>query len=399
MNDEKQQSRRHRIALIGGGTAIALGIAAGGIGVGLAPHPESSTTASKPATVQPAIRPWYGSDSNGFGSGGTGSGGSGAGGSAPAGSTPATAAQETGVVTIVSRLDYDSGSEAAGTGIILSRGGEILTNNHVVEGSTSITVTVESTGESYTADVVGTDSSDDVAVLQLVDANGRDVTGLTPATIDGDAVGIGDTVTDVGNAGGTGELVASTGQVTALQQSIQVQDDVTGAAKSLTGLIEVNADVVPGDSGGPLLDAEGEVAGIATAASSGSREVTGYAIPIASALAVAKQIEAGHAGGAVVIGLPAFLGVELANSAAGGSGLGQGGVLLSGVVAGQPAEAAGLAAGDVITSIDGTAVTDADALTAAIAAHHPGDRIVVGYTDASGAAQQLTITLGEGPAA
>lgn len=383
-------ARRYAGLLIGGATVIALGIGACGVGVGyaLAGGTSNSSQAAGP-----------GSSQNQGGSGGLGEGQSGGRrgtfggpGTASVGATAATAAQKAGVVTIISTLDY-SRAEAAGTGIILTSSGRILTNNHVVQGSTSIRVTVQSTGASYTAKVVGTDETDDVAVLQLVDSSGADVTGLTTARIDRHALAVGDAVTSVGNAEGTGSLVAASGTVTALQQSITVANDVTGADEHLAGLIETNADVVSGDSGGPLIDAQGEVAGVVTAASSGSRAVTGYAIPIDSALSIARQIVDGRASSTIVIGLPAFLGVELASQQPGS------GVLISGVITGSAAAGTGLAAGDTITAVDGTAVTTTDSLSALIRAHAIGDRVTVTFTDATGASQQVTVTLGAGPAA
>ncbi|MFW8745963.1 trypsin-like peptidase domain-containing protein, partial [Mesorhizobium japonicum] len=113
----------------------------------------------------------------------------------------------------------------------------------------------------------------------------------------------------VGNAGGTGRLVVASGTVAALDQQIQVADDTTGAEKTLSGLVELDADIVSGDSGGPVLDAQGEVAAIATAASSGTSDVTGYAIPIATAMSIADRIAAGDASGVITLGLPAFRGV------------------------------------------------------------------------------------------
>ncbi|HEV7741669.1 MAG TPA: trypsin-like peptidase domain-containing protein [Pseudolysinimonas sp.] len=312
--------------------------------------------------------------------------------------TPATGAQTAGVVTITTDLYYGQGA-AAGTGIILSSDGTILTNNHVVEGSTSIQVTVESTGVTYAAQVVGTDPVDDIAVIRLADA-----AGLTAATLDHDVAATGDTVTSVGNAGGTGDLVAASGPVTGVGQSITVHDELTGAAKRLTGLIEVGADVVSGDSGGPLLDAGGQVTGIVTAASSGSQTPTGYAIPIATALDVAQQILAGDVSGNVSLGVPAFLGVTLAHtpigaaSSAAGSGAAGSGAVISGVVPGLPADRAGLGAGDTITAIDGTPIGSYDDLSAVIAAHEAGDTIRLSFTDAGGAASTVTLTLVGGPA-
>ena len=390
--------RRYRGLLIGGATVIALGIGACGVGVGVALAGVQSSSTSQ-AAVPGSLTPGGGT-SNGSGGSRDGSGdGSGrhgtftGPGTASVNATAATAAQKVGVVTVLSTLNYDSRAEAAGTGIILSSRGEILTNNHVVQGSTAIKVTVESTGASYAARVVGTDETDDIAVLQLVDSSGAPVTGLTKATIDTGTLSAGDAVTSVGNAEGTGNLVAATGTVTALEQSITVANDITGADEHLTGLIETDADVVSGDSGGPLIDKQGEVAGVVTAASSGSRAVTGYAIPIDTALAIAKQIVDGHASSTIVIGLPAFLGVELASDQTGS------GVLISGIVAGSAAAGTGLAAGDTITAVDGSPATTADALSSMIKAHAIGDRVTISYTDASGAAQQVTVTLAAGPAA
>lgn len=302
--------------------------------------------------------------------------------------TPASDEQTTGVVTIVSTLYYDDSTQAAGTGVILTSDGEILTNNHVIDGATSIEVTVESTGETYSATVVGSDSTNDIALLQLDDAS-----GLDPSDVSDAAVAVGDEVTSIGNAEGTGDLVAAAGVVTAVDESITVGNEYTGAQESLTGLIEINADVVSGDSGGPLVDSDGDVLGVVTAASSGSADITGFAIPIATALDIVEQIQSGVETDTVQVGLPAFLGVQLASTQQAA------GVTVGGVIAGTAASNAGLAAGDVITAVDGTAVTTSEALSALIATYEPGDSIVVSFTDASGASQQATATLMEGPAA
>ncbi|HEY4331080.1 MAG TPA: trypsin-like peptidase domain-containing protein [Ilumatobacteraceae bacterium] len=381
--------RRYRGLLIGGAAVIALGIGASGVGVGATLAGMQSGSSSQAGSQN---------GTGGTGNGGTGGTGGQQGtfsgpGTASVNASAATSAQKVGVVTIVSTLNYDSQAEAAGTGIILTSKGEILTNNHVVEGSTAIKVTVESTGAEYTAKVVGTDETDDIAVLQLVDSSGADVTGLTKAAIDTDTLSAGDSVISVGNAEGTGNLVAASGTVTALNQAITVANDITGDDEHLSGLIETDADVVSGDSGGPLIDKQGEVTGVVTAASSGSRNVTGYAIPIETALSIAKKIVNGEASSTIIIGLPAFLGVELADTQTGN------GVLLSGVVAGSAAAGTALAAGDTITAVNGTAATTSDSLSALIKAHHIGDQVTITYTDASGASQQVTVTLAAGPAA
>lgn len=378
--------RRHRRAVaIASVTALALVLGGGGTVVAYQAAHRSSTVHAQPG---------FGGGQNGWrdpstqggqGFGGSGRGSSGA--STSSSATTATAAQQVGVVTIVTTVQYGQG-EAAGTGMILSSDGEILTNNHVVEGATSIEVTVESTGRTYAADVVGTDPTEDVAVLKLANAS-----GLTAIDLSDDAAQVGDTVTDVGNAGGTGTLVAASGTVTDLDQRITVQDEVTGAGKTLDGLIELSADIQSGDSGGPVLDADGDVVGIATAASSGSADVTGYAIPIATAEAVVRQIESGVETDTVQLGLPAFLGVQLSQQSV------SAGVGVSGTIQGSGAEAAGLEAGDTITAVDGEAVADSPGLSAIIAQHQPGDRIAVTYTDAAGTSHTATVTLGEGPAA
>jgi len=275
-------------------------------------------------------------------------------------------------------------AQAAGTGMVLTPDGEVLTNNHVVEGATSITVTVLSTGESYPATVVGTDPTDDVAVLQLTAASGVDT-----VQVDDDSVAVGDDVTAVGNAGGEAGTAAAAGTVTALGQSITATDESGQDAEQLTGLIEIAADVEAGDSGGPLYDAEGEVVGMDTAASSSGGQA--YAVPIGTALSIADQIVAGVDDDTVHQGLPAFLGVSVL-------GTGAGGATVAGVVAGGPADGAGLTAGDVITAIGGTATTSADDVGAALAGLDAGDQVPVAWTDATGADHQATVILVAGPA-
>jgi S1-C subfamily serine protease len=299
--------------------------------------------------------------------------------------TDATATQERGLVYVDTILDHGAG-EAAGTGMVLTADGEVLTNHHVVEGSTSISVEVVSTGRTYDAEVVGYDATHDVAVLQLDDA-----AGLTTVTTDPDeVVAAGDPVTAVGNANGDGGAAsAAAGTVTAVDQAITVASETGGEASRLSGLIEVDADIIAGDSGGALYDDEGEVVGMSTAASSGSPDVTGYAVPIAQALAVAEQIEAGTSSDTVQIGDHGYLGVSLSSEVTG--------ALVAGVQDDSPAAGAGLVAGSTITALGGRAVTSADALADAVAERSVGDRVTVAWTDPSGLAHTETVTLGEGP--
>jgi len=311
----------------------------------------------------------------------------------------ATGAQEIGVVDINTVLAYES-AEAAGTGMVLTSGGEILTNNHVIEGSTSISVTVVTTGQTYSATVVGTDATDDIAVLQLSGASDLTVAKFATAT-----VAVGDAVTGVGNAQGAGGTpAASPGIVTAINQTITTQADGSAAAETLTGLIETNADIQSGDSGGPLFNAGDQVVGIDTAAQQGGYRTAGYAIPISTALSITQQIESGTASANIVIGYPAFLGVQVSNTAtAGRSRYAQqstvAGALISGVVPDGPAAAAGLAAGDTITAVDGTTIDSPSALTATLAGDAPGQTVTITWTDSSGAAETAPVTLVNGPAA
>jgi S1-C subfamily serine protease len=297
----------------------------------------------------------------------------------------------TGVVVVDTNLAYENGA-AAGTGMVLTSSGEVLTNNHVIKGATSIRVVVPRTGRTYTATVVGYDVSDDVAVLQLAGAS-----NLKTVTISTAKLAVGKTVTALGNAGGTGTLVSAKGRITGLGKSITASDD-QGGSEQLTGLIETNAALQPGDSGGPLLDGAGRVVGMDTAASTGfgfqavTRTSDAYAIPIAKALSIAKAIVSGTASTTVHVGGTAFLGIEVQSDPYGS------GVVIAGVVSGGPADSAGLIAGDEITSVDGHSVSAPTDVSSLILAEKPGTTVTVTYTDQSGTSQTASVTLGSGPA-
>jgi S1-C subfamily serine protease len=392
---------RPSIAKVGAATAggaLALALA---LGAAATTSTDASSTVSSSSSSS-TTRDWgrYGTQPWGGGTGtGTldpGSTGSDSLGGGDVGSTGtqveaaglASAAQVAGVVDIVTTVNYDQG-EAAGTGIVLTSDGRILTNNHVVEGATSISVTVLSTRRTYEAAVVGTSPTNDIAVLQLKGAS-----GLTTARLgDSSTVGVGDDVTGVGNAGNDAGTSAAAGTVTALDEQITATDGAGSDSETLTGLIEIAADIRSGDSGGPLYDAGGRVVGIDTAAQTtarGGSTVAGYAIPVNHALEVARQIVAGVDDATIHQGLPAFLGIRLAPWGTG--------TTIAGVVDGSAAEAAGLGAGDTITSIGGTPVAKPDAISAAVASHDPGERVRVTWTDAGGVEHGTTVTLGSGPA-
>jgi S1-C subfamily serine protease len=322
------------------------------------------------------------------------------------------------LVDVVSTDGYQ-GATSAGTGIVLTSTGEILTNNHVIEGATSIKVTDIGNGRTYTATVVGYDASHDVAVIQLQGAS-----GLTTASLgDSSSVQTGDRVTALGNAEGKGGTPSvATGTVTALNQSITASDELSSVSEQLTGLIETNAPIQPGDSGGPLVNSYGQVIGMDTAASSNyqfqgqsSTATQAYAIPINDAVAIAKQIEAGTTSADVHIGATAFLGLETSGSSSnsgafggfGGSGgfggqnsqSGAAGVTIAGTVSGSPAASAGLTAGDTITAIAGQSVSSAKTVAHTLVKYHPGDSISVSWTDTAGQSHTANLTLASGPAA
>jgi S1-C subfamily serine protease len=328
-----------------------------------------------------------------------------------------------GIVDVTSTLGFQNAT-AKGTGIVLTSNGEILTNNHVINGATAVSVTDIGNGKTYKATVVGYDESHDIAVLQLSGAS-----GLTTATTgDSSTVKVGDGVVALGNAGGAGGTPAvAAGAVTALNQSITASDESSGSSEQLTGLIETNADIQAGDSGGPLVNSHAQVIGIDTAAStsfqfggnggnggfgdggsgssgsgssgsgsSGSSGSTqGFAIPINTALSIAKQIEGGQGSSTVHIGPTAFLGLEIAGT---NQGFSQG-VQLAGTQSGTPAAAAGLGQGDVVTALDGKSVSTGTDITEILVGHHPGDKVSIAWTDVEGQSHTATLTLGTGPAA
>ena len=307
-----------------------------------------------------------------------------------------TASLSAGVVDIYTVLGYQN-AEAAGTGIILTADGEILTNNHVIAGSTAITVVVVTTGKSYTAKVVGTDAADDIAVVRLTGAS-----GLVPAHLgDSSTVRVDDPVVAVGNAGGRGGTpTTATGKVTALDQQIVASDENGANQEQLQGLIQIDARLQAGESGGPLYNGAGEVIGIDTAGEAfrrfSGRGGVGFAIPINAALAIAHDIEQGKTSDSIVLGTPGFLGVATSDVTASD---GSTGPVITEVVTGTPAARIGLHTNDIINSIDGAIVDSTDALSSVLHSHHGGDKVTVAWTGNDGQPHSATVTLADGPAA
>jgi S1-C subfamily serine protease len=296
-----------------------------------------------------------------------------------------------GVVVIETNLGYQGG-QAAGTGMVLTSSGEILTNNHVIRGATDIKVVVPNTGQSYSAQVVGYDVSHDVALLR---ANGASNL-KTISQGDSGSVNTGQSVQAVGNAGGTGRLSFASGTVTNVDRAITVSDD-QGGSENLSGLIETNAAVRPGDSGGPLLNSSGQVIGMDTAASAGNDVAQpsandGFAIPINNAMSFVRQIESGNGSGTVHVGGTAFLGVESTANSYSGSG-----AVISAVVPGSAAEAAGLSPGDLILSVGGQTISSPDELSQVVLTQKPGASISAVYLDQAGTTQTANVTLASGP--
>ena len=301
-----------------------------------------------------------------------------------------------GLVDINTRLSHQNGS-VAGTGIVLSASGEVLTNNHVISGGISIDVTDVGNGQTYPATVVGYDRSHDAAVLQLQNAS-----GLQTASIgDSSSVAVGDAIAAIGNAGGRGgtpSIVAGT--VSGLGHTITVSDDIAGSAEHLVGMIQVAADLQPGDSGGPLVNAAGQVVGIDTAAATGSHssDAEGFAIPINDAIAISKQIEDGTASPSVHIGPTGALGIVAQTpTTQAGDGSAVSGALVTGVTAGSPCAQSGLAPADVIVSLDGVAVDSPTAVITLLVSHHPGDLVQLVWLDPSGQQHHATVLLVVGP--
>jgi S1-C subfamily serine protease len=300
------------------------------------------------------------------------------------------AGPRTGVVVVNTNLAFVD-SAAAGTGIVLTSSGLVLTNNHVIRGATTIRITDPSDGLTFPARVLGYSVLKDVALLQL-----QHPRGLKPARLgNSSSARVGEAVTAVGNAGGTGSLSVVTGRVIGLGRTITVSDD-QGSSNRLVGMIETSAPLEPGDSGGPLL-ANGRVIGVDAAASQSSgfdESGDGFAIPINTGLSIAHQIESGRRSSTVHVGPTAFLGVLLSTD--GGSG-GPPGAAVQSVVPGSAADRAGIQGGDVITRAGGQTITSAARLHSIILRAVPGKPLRLTWIDSTGNTTTATVRPPAGP--
>jgi S1-C subfamily serine protease len=428
---------RRRIGLL---SYVAVALVAGALGAGSVValyHPASSSTAvplPSSSGLAPAPLPT---------------------GAIPAPSTaPGTSTGESGVVSkiepglviINTALQYNS-EQAAGTGMVITSGGLVLTNNHVIEDATRITATVVSTGRTYDVRVVGYDVTGDVALIQMEGASGLHTVPIGTSA----GLKVGQPVVAMGNAEGRSMIVPAAGSITGLNQTITASDQGgTVTSETLHGMIETNADIVSGDSGGPLANTAGQVIGMNTAGNDvqfQTQTAEGFAIPINTALAIARQIQAGQASSTISIGYPPFMGIYIAQGSNaspqaqeaqqegngfgggfGGGGFGNGGfggfgnggssgcytndagltapstianvssgTLIVGVICGSPAASAGMTAGSVITAVNGQAVGSPDDLTSVVSKYRPGDTIAVTWVSPSGQRTTSNIDLIQGP--
>jgi S1-C subfamily serine protease len=343
-----------------------------------------------------------------------------------------------GLVEISSNLRYQ-GSQAAATGMVISKNGLVLTNNHVITDTTQLNAKVVATGKQFTAKWLGYDSADDVAVLKLVGAHNLRVVPLGNST----SVRIGDHVIAMGNAYGAGRFPAVAGTITGLHRTITASDSGAATKETLHGMLQTNAGIVQGDSGGPLANTAGRVIGMNTAAATGSfgssTQNVGFAIPINKALRIAHQIIRGKSSPSVQIGSTGFLGVLvpagqaskvnspqeqrdrqfkqdqgsagfpvqpsapvcLQNSQSAGVPAHvapvAAGALIIGELCGTPADKAGIIAGDVITSVGGKRISSPKQLTGVMLGFTPGMSVKVTWVDVKGQTHKDSLDLSQAP--
>ncbi len=341
---------------------------------------------------------------------------------------------EPGVVIINTAIQYQS-EAGAGTGMVINSDGLVLTNNHVIEDSTKLTATVVATGKTYQATVLGYDVTGDIALIKLQDATGLATVPLGNSS----AVRTGAPVVALGNAGGRGTILPAAGTVTGVNQTITAANQGgTISSETLHGMLETSADIVSGDSGGPLSSASGQVIGMDTAGESVSvgdqASRAGFAIPIDTALSVASQIAAGRASPAVTIGYPPFIGIyytpsstsdpqaQAENEGSPDSGFGgfgfqqpacytsssdlqtpsqiapaSSGALVDGVICGSPAAKAGMTGGAVITAVNGKTVRTPNELASTLTPFRPGDTAAITWVNTDGQVTTSTLHLIAGP--
>jgi len=420
--------RRHFGLLSYLGVALAAGALGAGTVVALY-HPAANSSASaQPSSSAPAPLPSTAIPVPS--SGGTGTTGG------------SLSKVEQGIVIINTTLQYSS-ERAAGTGMVINADdGLVLTNNHVIENATKITATVAATGQNFLAKVVGYDVTGDIALIQL-----QNPSGLHKVPIgDSGKVRTGAPVTALGNAGGQSAIVPAAGHITGVNRTITASDQGgTVKSETLHGMLQTDAAIVSGDSGGPLVNSGGQVIGMDTAGNDVSfpdqqQRAAGFAIPINTALSIARQIAAGHASSIISIGYPPFIGIYVGQGSSSdprqqaaaqqqqnngfGNGFGNGngsggsqscytndanlpvpstiapvnsGTLVVGTICSSPAATAGLSAGSVVTGVNGQAVGAPQSLHSKLAKFRPGDTVSLTWVTPSGQHKTANMTLTQGP--
>lgn len=296
-----------------------------------------------------------------------------------------------GLVDVDTTLGYQA-AYGAGTGMVVTPSGEVVTNNHVIEGETSLHVTDIGNDRTYAATVVGYDVAADVAVLQIEGASDLRTVSFAQAR-----PRIGQPAVAIGNAGGRGGTPAAVpGRVIGLDRQLTAKDGTSGTTEHLRKMIESDAPIRQGDSGGPLVNATGDVLGMDTAGSSRAgqsrRNPEAFAVPVGVARAVAGHIEHGRSSSALHIGPTSFIGVVLTT-------IDTAGAIVAKVLPGTPASAIGLSAGDSIVSLAGRAIRSAAALSRVLESKVPGASIEIGWQDPQGHRCTATVTLASGPPA
>ena len=320
------------------------------------------------------------------------------------GSSSSSAASDVSAALVNINTTLSGGGEGAGTGMIISSSGDVLTNNHVIANATSIHVEIVGDGSDHTAKVIGYDVADDVALIRINNVSGLDTIPIG----DPDNVQVDDDIVVVGNAlGRGGDPTRTPGTVVALHSQITATDADGSNAETLANMIQVEADVQPGDSGGALVGNDGTVVGMTTAASvtgfrfQQSTAGEGYAIRIDKAIGITQQIKKGDEVDGVHVGGRALLGVSITDNS--GFGLGGSssadGAIVQGVGRDTPAQDAGIQEGDVIVSIGDETIGSSRDLQDVMNGYHPGDKVSVGWVDGSGDTQHATLELIEGPPA
>ena len=270
--------------------------------------------------------------------------------------------------------------QASGTGQILTSDGQVLTNNHVVDGSTSISVVIAGRSGSFKAHVIGVATARDVALIQI-----EGVSGLPTVTIGASStVKVGDPVVAIGNALGQGGApTVTSGNVTALHQTITASEG-NGTSEQLTDMIQSDASISPGDSGGAVVNSAGQVVGMITAGDvqgfRSQNSTVNYSIPTDTAISYVNKIRAHEVSAEIVYGQVGFMGVSVRDVSAGGSG-----AQVVTVQPGSPAASAGITPGSVISKVGGTTITSSSSLGTAIRSHKAGDSVSVTWTDQRGA--------------